>query len=66
MSFICHIHNYTEYKQQWNAVSAFNPSKCTHLEQWAADTAVPGEQCLAAGAEIRTDNLRLQVRRAIH
>ncbi len=24
--------------------SAFNPSKCTHLEQWAADCAVPGEQ----------------------
>ncbi len=24
--------------------SAFNPSKCTHLEQWAADSAAPGEQ----------------------
>ncbi len=24
--------------------SAFNPSKCTHLEQWAADCASPGEQ----------------------
>ncbi len=24
--------------------SAFNPSKCTHLEQWAADCATPGEQ----------------------
>ncbi len=26
--------------------SAFNPSKCahTHLEQWAADIAAPGEQ----------------------
>ncbi len=24
--------------------SAFNPSKCTHLEQWAADCAAPGEQ----------------------
>ncbi len=34
MSFICHIHNYTEYSQQWNVFSAFNPSKCTHLEQW--------------------------------
>ncbi len=44
MSFICHIHNYTEYNQQWNLFSAFNPSKCTHLEQWAANTAVPGEQ----------------------
>ncbi len=28
--FICHIHNYTEYNQQWNVFSAFNPSKCTH------------------------------------
>ncbi len=25
-----HIHNYTEYNQQWNVFSAFNPSKCTH------------------------------------
>ncbi len=30
MSFICHIHNYTEYNQQWNVFSAFNPSKWTH------------------------------------
>ncbi len=44
MSFICHIHNYTEYNEEWNAFSAFNPSKCTHLEQWAADCAAPGEQ----------------------
>ncbi len=44
MSFICHIHNYTEYNEQWNVFSAFNPSKCTHLEQWAADCAAPGEQ----------------------
>ncbi len=28
--FICHIHNYTPYNQQWNLCSAFNPSKCTH------------------------------------
>ncbi len=28
--FIRHIHNYTEYNQQWNLCSAFNPSKCTH------------------------------------
>ncbi len=28
--FICHIHNYTEYNQQWNVFSAFNQSKCTH------------------------------------
>ncbi len=30
MSFICHIHIYTEYNQRWNVFSAFNPSKCTH------------------------------------
>ncbi len=29
MSFICHIHNYTEYNEEWNVFSAFNPSKCT-------------------------------------
>ncbi len=29
-AFICHIHNYTEFNQQWNVFSAFNPSKCTH------------------------------------
>ncbi len=28
--FICHIHSYTEYNQQWNVCSAFNPSKSTH------------------------------------
>ncbi len=28
--FICLTHNYTEYNQQWNVFSAFNPSKCTH------------------------------------
>ncbi len=42
MSFICHIHNYTEYNEEWNVFSAFNPSKYTHLEQWAADCAAPG------------------------
>ncbi len=41
MSFICHIHNYTEYNEQWDVFSAFNPSK---LEQWAADCAAPREQ----------------------
>ncbi len=30
MSFIWHIHNYTEYNEEWNVFSAFNPSKCTH------------------------------------
>ncbi len=44
MSFICHINNYTEYNVEWNVFSAFNPPKCTHLEQWAADCEAPGEQ----------------------
>ncbi len=48
MSFICHIHNYTEYNEEWNVFSAFNPSKCTHLEQWAADCAAPGEHFLTS------------------
>ncbi len=76
MSFICHIHSYTEYNQQWNVFS-----KCTHLEHWAADNAAPGEQfggsvpcsrvspqswTIPAGAEIRTHNLDLQVRHSIH
>ncbi len=26
MSFICHIHNYTEYNEEWNVFSVFNPS----------------------------------------
>ncbi len=30
MSLICHIHNYTEYNEEGNVFSAFNPSKCTH------------------------------------
>ncbi len=28
--FFCHIHNYTEYNQQWNVFSVFDPSKYTH------------------------------------
>ncbi len=30
MSFICHIHNYTENNQQWNVFSAFKSFKWTH------------------------------------
>ncbi len=91
MSFICHIHNYTDYNQLWNVFPAFGWVKCrehisllvilciivyvtniahlslififiiilqvhTHLEQWAADTAAPGEQlevrCLAQGSHL--------------
>ncbi len=32
--FISHIHNYTEYNQQWNVFSVFH----THLEQWTRFT----------------------------
>ncbi len=78
MSFICHIHNYTEYNQQWNVFSAFNPSKCTHT--WSSgqptlrcpgssfggsvpcSTVSPQSWTIPARAEIRTHNLRLQVR----
>ncbi len=45
MSFICHIHNYTEYNQQWNVFSAFNPSKCTHTPG-----AVGSQHCSAQGS----------------
>ncbi len=80
MSFICHIHNYTEYNQQWNVFSTFNPSKCTHT--WSSEQPTLrrreqlGVRCLAQGspqswtiptrAEIRTHNLGLQVQRSIH
>ncbi len=82
MSFICHIHNYTEYNQQWNVFSAFNPSKCTHT--WSSGQPTlrcpgssfggsvpcsrvsPQSWTIPARAEIRTHNLRLQVRRFIH
>ncbi len=32
MSFICHIHNYTEYNEEWNVFSAFNPSKWSSMQ----------------------------------
>ncbi len=44
-------HNYTEFNQQWNVFSAFNPSKCTHTwssghththKPGAVDTHTPG------------------------
>ncbi len=78
--FICHIHNYTEYNQQWNVFSAFNPSKCTHT--WSSGQPTlrfpgavggsvprsrvsPQSWTIPAGAEIRTHNLRLHVQRSI-
>ncbi len=39
MSFIYHIHNYTDYNQQWNVFSAFNPFKCTHT--WSSGQPTP-------------------------
>ncbi len=71
MSFICHIHNYTEYNEEWNVFSAFNPSKCTHLEQWGS------RLCSARGAVVdflsepgfeptTLGYLGFQVQRSIH
>ncbi len=34
--FFCPIHNYTEYNQQWNLFSAFNPSTYTHTHTWSS------------------------------
>ncbi len=62
MSFICHIHNYTEYNEEWNVFSAFNPSKCTHLEQWAADCAAPGD-CRLRYGQLKALPLAAQHRR---
>ncbi len=61
MSFICHIHNYTEYNEEWNVFSAFNLSKCTHT--WSSGQPTmqrPGSsRGLPVGAGIRTHNLGL-------
>ncbi len=61
MSFICHIHNYTEYNEEWNVFSAFNPSKCTHT--WSSGQPTlrrPGSSHgLPARAGIGTHNLEL-------
>ncbi len=68
MSFICHIHNYTEYNDKWNVFFAFNPSKCTHTWSSGQPTVQrPGSsRGLPAGAGIRTHNLGFQVHRSIH
>ncbi len=60
MSFICHIHNYTEYNEEWNVFSAFNPSKCTHLEQWAADCVVPEEQSWTSCRSFKSNALSIR------
>ncbi len=46
-AFICHIHNYTEYNQQWNVFSAFNPSKYTHT--WFV--------CICDGAAVKNKDI---------
>ncbi len=48
--FICHIHNYTEYNQQWNVFSAFNPSKCTHT--WSSGQPGSSWGCLAQASHL--------------
>ncbi len=54
--FFRHIHNYTEYNQQWNLCSAFNPFKCTHTRSSGQPMLRPGEQlgvqCLAQGSHL--------------
>ncbi len=43
---IHHIHNYTEYNEEWNVFSAFNPSKCTHTRSSGQPTQRrPGSSC---------------------
>ncbi len=69
MSFICHIHNYTEYNEEWNVFSAFNPSKWSSrqptLRRGAVGGSVPCSRVspqswtLPARAGIRTTNLGL-------
>ncbi len=58
-----------EYNEEWNVFSAFNPSKCTNLEQWAADYAAPGVQSWTFGRS-RDSNPHgyggFQVQRSIH
>ncbi len=68
MSFICHIHNYTEYNEEWNVFSAFNPSKWNSGQPTVrrpGSSSVPCSRVspqswtLPAGARIRTHNLGL-------
>ncbi len=73
MSFICHIHNYTEYNQQWNVFSAFLTSsgQPTLRRPGTVGGSVPCSRVspqswtIPAGAEIQTHNLGLQVRQSI-
>ncbi len=62
-AFICHIHNYTDYNEEWNVCSAFNPSK------WSSGQPTlqrPGEQlgvcCLAQGSHLSRGTLPARAR----
>ncbi len=66
-SFIGHIHNYTEYNQQWNVFSAFNPSKYKHT--WSSGQPTlrrPGSSwgfwCLAQGSHLSCGQFLLETR----
>ncbi len=69
MSFICHIHNYTEYNEEWNVFSAFNPFRAVSSRHCGARGAVggsvpcsrvsPQSWTFPARAGIRTHNLGL-------
>ncbi len=50
MSFICHIHNYTEYNQQWNVFSVFNPNAHTWSRGQSGEQL--GVRCLAQGSHL--------------
>ncbi len=62
MSFICHIHNYTEYNEEWNVFSAFNPSKWSSGQPTLR---LSGEQlgvrCLAQGSHLSREHFLLEL-----
>ncbi len=80
MSFICHIHNYTEYNEEWNVFSAFNPSKWSSGQptlrrpgsSWGFSALLKGLTSVVdfppePGFELTTlGYLRFQVQRSIH
>ncbi len=60
MSFICHIHNYTEYNEEWNVFSAFNHPSVHTWSSGQPTVQRPGSsRGLPVGARIRTHNLGL-------
>ncbi len=61
MSFICHIHNYTEYNEEWNVFSAFNGSRLCSARGAVVDfLSEPGFEPTTLGY------LGFQVQRSIH